>query len=263
MASDRFRVSYLGLVARIFGALVPILAPPIHIFILYYFWKTFHMRVDRNFCTCSCWDTVFKGPYESGVASYKHFYFNATRNSMKIWIWTVMCIIALYESIRHLVTLALQFNLRYSMLLLFLSVFYSHYYSWWAYVNYWNDDFYHQWNHQLFYTVTELASTVLVVQLADKRNPVTLRKAIGIAGIGMMHVIGSSWDNFVSNVIHGKGYTHQVARDLGLMIPDLLHVVLPLLLLRGRFRKIDAELQKEFLGVILLISSGLMVCNYL
>ncbi|GLG93933.1 Uncharacterized protein GBIM_01253 [Gryllus bimaculatus] len=119
------------------------------------------------------------------------------------------------------------------------------------------------WNHQLFYTVTELASTVLVVQLADKRNPVTLRKAIGIAGIGMMHVIGSSWDNFVSNVIHGKGYTHQVARDLGLMIPDLLHVVLPLLLLRGRFRKIDAELQKEFLGVILLISSGLMVCNYL
>lgn len=263
MVSDRMRESYIGIMARTCGALVPTVAPPVHIFILAYFWKTFHRRVDRHYCTCSCWDTVFKGSYESGVASYKHLYFNATGNSMKMWMWTVVCIIALYESVRHLVTLAMHCNLRYSMLILFLSVFYSHYYTWWAYVNYWNDEFYNQWNHQMFYTITELISTILVIQLADKRNPVTMRKAIGIVGIGLMHVMGASWDNFFSNVIRGQGYAHQVARDLGLMIPDLLHVILPLFLLKGRFRKSDSELRREVIGIIFMIIFGLTICYFL
>jgi len=136
------------------GSLAPALIPPAHIVILWYFWENYARYVDRHFCTCSCWDTVFKGPYESGVAAYKHMYFNATPNSFKMWILTVFAVIALYECIKRLIALILQQRVRYSMLLLFLLSIFSHYYAWWAYINYYNDDYYNQWNHQLFFTVS-------------------------------------------------------------------------------------------------------------
>lgn len=95
------------------------------------------------------------GTYESGIASYKHLYFNATENTMKIWILTVIAIIALYECTKHLISLMIdkQKKVRYSMIFLFCLSIFSHYYAYWAYVNYYNDDFYSQWNHQMFFTV--------------------------------------------------------------------------------------------------------------
>lgn len=153
----------------------------------------------------------FSGTYESGVASYKHLYFNATKNTFKIWILTVVSMIALYECIRHLTLLTLQWHLRFSMLVLFLSSVFAHYYSWWAYVNYWNDDFYSQWNHQLFFTLSELFSTTLVMHLANADIPVTNRKALGIIGIALIHVLAGGWDQFVENVVRGEGYSHQVS----------------------------------------------------
>lgn len=136
------------------GSLAPALIPPAHIVILWYFWENYARYVDRHFCSCSCWDTVFKGPYESGVAAYKHMYFNATPNSFKMWILTVFAVIALYECIKRLIALILQQRVRYSMMMLFLLSIFSHYYAWWAYINYYNDDYYNQWNHQLFFTVS-------------------------------------------------------------------------------------------------------------
>lgn len=143
-----------GIISRIIGCVASALIPPIHIATLYYFWHQFSRRVDRRYCSCSCWDTVFKGinknleyhlwiyvilaqscisgTYESGIASYKHIYFNATLNTVKIWTLTVFSIIIFYESIRRLVSLGLQNNLRYSMLILFLSAIFSHYYSWYV-----------------------------------------------------------------------------------------------------------------------------------
>lgn len=119
--------------------------------------------------------------------------------------------IALYECIRHLTLLTLQLQLRFSMLVLFLSSVFAHYYSWWAYVNYWNDDFYSQWNHQLFFTISELFSTMLVLHLAHADNPVTVHKALGILGIALIHVIAGGWDQFIQNVVRGEGYSHQVS----------------------------------------------------
>ncbi|XP_066996643.1 uncharacterized protein [Anabrus simplex] len=250
-------------VARLCGCLVPALVPPLHVAVLYYAWRQFARSVDKHYCTCSCWDTVFKGTYESGVASYKHMYFNATKNSMKIWVTTVICIISLYECVRYLVNLLLERHMRLSMLTLFLSSIYAHYYSWWAYINYWNDDFYSQWNHQMFFTITELASTVLVLQLADSRKFISTRKALGISGIALLHVLAGGWDQFVMNVFRGAGHVHQVVRDLGLMVPDLLHVVLPLLEVRSRMRVVDKELAKELILILIFIAVGFLICSQL
>ena len=119
------------------------------------------------------------------------------------------------------------------MLILFLSVIYSHYYSWWNYVNYWNDEFYHQWYHQLFFSITELASTILVVDLCNVEQAATPVKLLTIASIAFVHILVSGLDQFVTNVVMGRGYRFQIIRDLGFMLPDLLHLLVPLLLQCG------------------------------
>lgn len=137
-------------------------------------------------------------------------YFNATKNSLKIWITIVSGIIIFYETVKHLISLAFQNCLRWRMFILFVSSVFSHYYSWWVYINYWNDEFYTQWYHQFFFSITELLSTILVIHLADERKPVTRRKAFGIISIAILHILAGSLDQFITNVIKGKGYAHQV-----------------------------------------------------
>lgn len=112
----------------------------------------------------------FKGTYESGIASYKHMYFNATQNSLKIWILIVLGIIALYECTKLLIFLIIQNKVRYSMILLFGMSIFSHYYGWWAYINYYNDEFYSQWNHQLFFTVSARKTRTFFILLFSYIN---------------------------------------------------------------------------------------------
>lgn len=135
------------------SAVMPAIIVPLHIFLLWNFWSSSSRNVDKRFCSCSCWDNVFKGTYESGIASYKHLYFNATQNSFKIWILVVGGIICLYECNKLILKLIAQRRIRVDMVILFVSSLFSNYYSWWAYLNYYNDDFYTQWNHQLFFAV--------------------------------------------------------------------------------------------------------------
>ena len=71
---------------------------------------------------------------------------------------------------------------RWRMAVLYASVIYPHYYAWWAYVNYYNDDYYSQFWHQLFFTVTELMSTLVVLHLVTTDNHVTPRKILVIIG---------------------------------------------------------------------------------
>jgi hypothetical protein len=43
----------------------------------------------------------------------------------------------------------------------------------------------------------------------------------------MLHIFASGWDQFVENVLRQEGQLHQVMRDLGFMLPDILHLVIP------------------------------------
>ncbi|XP_017772301.1 PREDICTED: uncharacterized protein LOC108559509 [Nicrophorus vespilloides] len=214
------------------GWLLAALLPIFHIFLLWYFWSRYTFPVNTATCTCECWDTIFKGPYEYGISAYKHFYFNSTKSSAKIWLIVSIGLIALYECSKQLCRLFLRGKLRSSMLLLFLSSIFPHYYSWWTYINYINDRFYTQWDHQLFFTISEIVSTAIVIHLSNRHHELTRYKMLIIIIISAVHLISGSIDQFIDNIIMMRGSKHQVVRDLGFVLADVMHIAVPIFELR-------------------------------
>jgi magnesium-transporting ATPase (P-type) len=202
-----------------------VLLPYLHIGVFYYIWSHDKPTVDRTRCSCDCFDTIFRGRYEWPPSSYKHVYFNCTRNTLLIWLVAALGIIALYESIRRIVSLIRTKNINLSMLALFVASIYPHYYGWWGLFSYLNEDYYPQWYHQWFFSITEALSTAVVLQLSDKRNVIQPWQLLVILCINMIHVIIGSLDQFIDNVIYRKGAQFEAVRDFGLMIPDVFHIL--------------------------------------
>jgi len=222
------------------GILLPILIPFIQFGLVLKLWDQHAEVVNRDSCSNSCWDTVFKGGYETGAGIYKHIYFNATWQSWVIWATVIFFAICLYESVKYITLLAINKQLRYRMALVFLSSVYPHYYSCWVYFNYFNDDFYDQFWHQTMFSVSEGCSTLVVLWLCDKGVQATPQLLVTIITIATSHVCVSGWDQFVSNVLLQEGFIHQVMRDVGFMVPDLIHIFLPIQELKyiGKQRRI-------------------------
>ncbi|XP_072029335.1 uncharacterized protein [Amphiura filiformis] len=266
--SHQPNTSMMEVALLICSVLVPALLPYLHLGVIYQLWEDTIRIPDRHSCTCNCWDTAFKGPYEKGIASYKHVYFNVTSNTLKIWVLTVLSVITLYETVRRLLTLAVAGQLRYSMMCLLISVIYPHYYSWWSYFNYWNDDFYKQLNHLLIFATTEMFSTIVIVHLLDPRTSVSPRKLLVIISIALFHILASGMDQFVENILNMKGALHQTIRDIGFMLPDILHVVLPLYELRQyairqHLTFFNVVSRKDVFACFAAIILAVTICNYL
>lgn len=214
------------IVATVLISLLPIL----HIGVFYAkIWVPQKGYIDKRTCSNTCFDTIFRGSYENpGATPYKHVYFNATWQTSRIWIFTVVFILLAYESIKYLIPLMRRRKLRTSMFCLYLVNLYPHYYSWWSYFSYYNEDFYNYFKHHFMFTVTEIIATCIVLNLCDRKNEVVSWKVLAIVSINLMHILVSGLDQFVSHVLQGKGTNFQNARDIGLMIPDSLHVIIPI-----------------------------------
>jgi hypothetical protein len=152
-----------------------------------------------------------------------------------MWLLTIIAVITFYELIKHLFKHWQMSSLRFPYFVLFVSVFYSHYYSWWVYIGYLNDDFYKQWYHQLFFTATEMASTVLVIHFCNSQNDISVPKLFYIILIACVHLSVGGLDQFIKQVLLlSDGFMFQRARNLGFMIPDILHIIIPILTLRSQ-----------------------------
>jgi hypothetical protein len=144
------------------------------------------------------------------------------------------------------------------------------------------------------FQITELISTCFVLHLANTENQVTSRKILSIVGIAILHIFASGVDQFISNVFRGEGYPHQVVfsknyfqigfsfffffceipkvvRDLGFMVPDIMHLILPTYLLRQTRRESftsrpfyrDKMLRKDVAGMIVGIIILFVICTLL
>ena len=69
---------------------------------------------------------------------------------------------------------------RIRMVILLLLTIYPHYYSWWMFINYYNDEYFAQYWHQVFFFVTELCSTGFVLSSVNRELPFTQRKLLMI-----------------------------------------------------------------------------------
>lgn len=205
------------------------LLPFVHIAIIYkLIWVPDKAEVDRSGCTCTCFDTVFRGSYENpGTVLYKHVYFNSTVQTFKIWIITLFFILLTYESIKYLYNLLWpQCHIRWNMFVLYLINIYPHYYSWWSIFNYYNEDFYIYFNHHIYFMVTEIIATGIVLNMCNAHNQMSHWKMLCIIIISSIHILVSSLDQFITHIFYAHGTTFQNARNIGLMIPDIMHIVI-------------------------------------
>ncbi|XP_067950857.1 uncharacterized protein [Watersipora subatra] len=188
------------------GLFLLCLIPYLHIGVFgYYVWPA-KPPVDPKTCECSCFDTIFRGHYEHPPCTdYKHWYFNATLNAYKIWCLVVVGLIVAYECFKHILSCFMDKDIRYTMTILFLSTIYPHYYSWWNYFNYYNEQFYEQWYHQLYFTISEIISSGIIIHLIRASNKLENFHILPVFAINLSHVIIGSLDQFVINLIYGFG----------------------------------------------------------
>jgi hypothetical protein len=135
-----------------------------------------------------------------------------------------------------------------------------HYYSWWSYLNYFNDDFYKQIVHQTFFTVTELTSSAIIVYMCLKTTTISPKLLIGVLSINIVHILIGGVDQFVKQLIFMEDNTFQRARNLGFLIPDVLHIVIPLVAYK---QEIGKSLDRMFTRGELTLLTGLTVFLFL
>ena len=140
--------------------------------------------------------------------------------------------IAFYELLRYLVQLHQRKKLCYKAFILLLFSICPDYYSWWIYFNAFNDSFYSQLLHQFIFSSTELLSTIAIVLLCNKDVKNCKNKYLIIYFVSIFHILCSSVDQFLENVIFGKGKSHQQSRDIMLMFGDVINLASSLIMLR-------------------------------
>lgn len=205
-------------------------------------------------------------------SGYKHIYFNLTRNSLIIWTFTILAIILVYEATKYVIHLKSEGMLRTSMFFLLVASLYPNYYSWWSYFNAWNDDFFGQFIHQGIFTVTELVSTFIIAHLCNTKSTVKPIMLLVILNIATLHILASSFDQFITNVLQGEGEWHQLGRDLGFMVFDLFNLVIPLIEMRNYAKNHGIQINQcvsfdelvcsvIFIALLLFVSALLWIKN--
>lgn len=138
---------------------------------------------------------LFIGFYENlGVILYKYVYFNVIWQTFRIWIFIVVFILLVYESIRYLILLMRRRKLRISMFCLYLVNLYFYYYFWWFYFSYYNEDFYNYFKYYFMFIVTEIIVICIVLNFCDRKNEVVSWKVLVIVSINLMYILVSGLD---------------------------------------------------------------------
>lgn len=169
-------------------------------------------------------------------------YFNATPQTLGMWFITMAAVLCGYEVVKYILRLYSAGTLRLSMLFLILVNIHPHYYSWWGYLNYLNDDFYTQFVHQLFFTVTEVISTAVVLRMCSTKCRITPSLLLFVFSINVVHILIGGLDQFFMQLFLMSGRTFQRMRNLGFVIPDVFHLIIPYTEYRKSYNSAHSQL---------------------
>ena len=110
----------------------------------------------------------------------------------------------------------------------------------------------------MFFSITEAASSLIIIHLANSKNVMKPWKLLLVMNINLIHIIVSSLDQFISNVIYNRGQDFEILRDLGLMLPDVLHVLVAffelMLLAEKKNKSVIMLLYREEIFMFLLLT---------
>lgn len=221
------KLKIMALLEYLTGILLPFLVPSTHIILLYLFWSQYAFHVQREHCTCSCWDTVFKASYETGNPSfYKHMYFNATTSTMYMWLLIVLGCIGLYEGSKKTMRHVLRKTARPSIVFLFSVSVVSQYRAWWDLINYINDEHYAQIYYQCVASLTEVISTFHVLDLINDQVHLKTKNLTIIWGLSIARM-SSRFLNDLYELL-SEQFDDDFGSQLAKFLPDLIHFVVPI-----------------------------------
>ena len=130
-----------------------------------------------------------------------------------------------------------------------------------SFFSYYNEELYTYFTHHFMFTITEMIVTAIVLNLCNRDNEFSSWKISTIVTINVVHIIVAGMDQFIAHVVQGEGRSFQNVRDVGLMVPDVLHVLIPLRVFyvhtqQKKLRIIELCYKEEVILMFVFISLG-------
>ena len=172
-----------------------------------YHLRNVYFLVDKNTCTCDCWDGFFRGVHSRG--GYKTFYFNYEQQTV-----VLLCILLFYAELFRQ-TLVNMFSRKQFLFVLLIPAIYSNFYGVWAIVNYINDhDYDRMLKSQIYFSLTELIATYLFYQCIVIKNKTEIPSwfIYLLCTISFLHII----------LAFGELNSDKIVRNIGLILSDLI-----------------------------------------
>lgn len=174
-----------------------------------YHLQNLYYPVQKDSCSCDCWDGFFRGRHSRG--GYKTFYFNYDRQMIAI----LFLVLFYAEMLRHvLLNMALHRRLRS---LVFIPAIYSNFYGVWSILNYLNDhDYERMLKSQIYFSCTELIASYIFYQclLAKSKPSVPPWFIYVLCTISVVHI----------TLACGELNIDQMVRNIALTLSDLINI---------------------------------------
>lgn len=198
-------------------------------------WKYAGSLYGKDNCSCSCWDTVSKGRYSH--RGYKYIYLNVEVDTFVIILFSVIFLGFFIDLLTRLIAFAFE-SRKYvpEPVIIVAAQSFAHCYSFWMVFNYVNDSWYNYWKSQMFFSLTEIISTLACYHISERSNTppnFTHFHAVAIIlGVSAAHLILSWRDqalqHFIGVISADMPWMGLVARDLLFSLGDAIAFLLAL-----------------------------------
>lgn len=148
--------------------------------------------VDRESCTCSCWDGAFKNGYST--AGYRTVFFSLDERLIAVALWPAAYFLLALALARAAATTLAAGEARLPFAAVLLAQVYPHHYSFWTGWNYLNESNSGFMIVQVTFAVSEVVATAAIAAQLSSRTPLSPRALWLVVGIAALHMWHSALD---------------------------------------------------------------------
>jgi hypothetical protein len=181
--------------------------------------------VDDGKCTCSCFDSAYKGRLHAVFPPvYKHVYFNMRFETACLLALIFGSLLGLTTIIQKIVCCVADGTCDKSVIALVALSIYPNFYGLWCVFNYVNDRFYPMLWSQVFFSASEVYVTSVLYRLLAKGSTIPSQHVHWALAVASVHILLAAYENVLWGVFqYDKGLRN--LRDTFLMSSDVLTVI--------------------------------------